>query len=59
MLWPNGRAPRGRNVVGLHDLSEFTLYANRPTAWQLDGDHLGDRLSVRFTAVPEALRVYV
>jgi diacylglycerol kinase family enzyme len=59
LLWPNGRAPRGRDVVGLHDLAEFTLWASRPTAWQLDGDHLGERMSVTFTSVPEALRVYV
>ncbi|MFY1633902.1 diacylglycerol/lipid kinase family protein [Solwaraspora sp. WMMB335] len=49
--------PRGRKVVQLHNLSEFTLSATRPQAFQLDGDYLGERLKVRFTAVREALRV--
>ncbi|WFE26925.1 diacylglycerol kinase family protein [Solwaraspora sp. WMMD791] len=49
--------PRGRQVVRLHDLSEFTISATRPQAFQLDGDYLGERLKVRFTAVREALRV--
>ncbi|MDG4769267.1 diacylglycerol kinase family protein [Solwaraspora sp. WMMD792] len=49
--------PRGRQLVRLHDLSEFTLSATQPQAFQLDGDYLGERLKVRFTAVREALRV--
>jgi diacylglycerol kinase family enzyme len=49
--------PRGRKVLRLHDLSEFTLRASRPQPYQLDGDYLGEREKVRFTAVSEALRV--
>jgi diacylglycerol kinase family enzyme len=49
--------PRGRQIRRLHDLSEFTVYATRPQAFQLDGDYLGERLKVRFTAVREAIRV--
>lgn len=49
--------PRGRQIHRLHDLSEFTVYATRPQAFQLDGDYLGERLKVRFTAVRDALRV--
>lgn len=49
--------PRGRQVLRLHDLDEFTLVSARPQAFQLDGDYLGERESVRFTSVPAALRV--
>ncbi|MFC4021629.1 diacylglycerol/lipid kinase family protein [Micromonospora sp. GCM10011542] len=49
--------PRGRQVLRLHDTAEFTLLSNRPQAFQLDGDYLGEREKVRFTSVPAALRV--
>ena len=41
----------------LADIS-FGLRANEPVAFQLDGDYLGAREKVRFTAVPSALRVF-
>ncbi|MGC4803555.1 diacylglycerol/lipid kinase family protein [Micromonospora sp. DT233] len=49
--------PRGRQVLRLHDVGEFTLLAGRPQAFQLDGDYLGEREIVRFASVPAALRV--
>ncbi|MDG4767627.1 diacylglycerol kinase family protein [Solwaraspora sp. WMMD406] len=49
--------PHGRQLVRLHDLSEFTLSATQPQAFQLDGDYLGERTKVRFTAIRDALRV--
>ncbi|HEY2948554.1 MAG TPA: diacylglycerol kinase family protein [Micromonosporaceae bacterium] len=49
--------PRGRQVLRLHDVDEFTLRAARPLAYQLDGDYLGERDKVRFTSEPAALRV--
>jgi diacylglycerol kinase family enzyme len=49
--------PRGRKLLRLHDLGEFTLRAERPMALQVDGDYLGEREAVRFSAVPGALRV--
>lgn len=48
---------RGRQLVRLHDVAEFTLTADRPMALQVDGDHLGERSTVRFTAAPGVLRV--
>ncbi|HYN75794.1 MAG TPA: diacylglycerol kinase family protein [Candidatus Limnocylindria bacterium] len=51
------RPPHGRDVVALHDVPELTLWADRPTSHQVDGDHLGDRMSVTFRAHPDALRV--
>jgi diacylglycerol kinase family enzyme len=49
--------PRGRQVVTMHDLRDFTLTSIKPLALQLDGDYLGERLQVSFTAVKDALRV--
>jgi diacylglycerol kinase family enzyme len=49
--------PHGRQVLRLHDQAEFTVVANRPQPFQLDGDYLGERLKVHFVSVPEALRV--
>jgi diacylglycerol kinase family enzyme len=50
--------PHGRQVLTLHDLSEFTLRALRPIAFQLDGDYLGERTKITFTAAPNAIRVF-
>lgn len=49
--------PGGRRVLRLHDLDEFTLVAERPQGFQVDGDYLGQREKIRFTSVPAALRV--
>lgn len=49
--------PRGRQVLRLHDVAEFTVTASRPQPFQLDGDYLGERQKVHFVSVPEALRV--
>jgi diacylglycerol kinase family enzyme len=55
----DGPGPRGRALVALHDLDDFTVAADRPLALQVDGDDLGDRTAVRFTAVRSALDVLV
>ena len=52
------RGPHGRGVLRLHDVAEFGLRASQPVAFQLDGDYLGEREKVLFTAVPSALRVF-
>lgn len=49
--------PRGKGVFRLHDVTEFSLLSAVPQPFQLDGDYLGEREKVRFTSVPEALRV--
>jgi len=58
LLLRGRRGPHGRRVLRRHDLDEFGLRANEPVAFQLDGDYLGAREKVRFTAVPSALRVF-
>ena len=50
--------PHGRQMVTLHDLTEFGLRSSRPLAFQLDGEYLGERTKVAFSAVPDALRVF-
>jgi diacylglycerol kinase family enzyme len=49
--------PRGRDVLRLHDQAEFTVVSERPQAFQLDGDYLGERQKVHFVSVADALRV--
>jgi diacylglycerol kinase family enzyme len=48
----------GRGVLIRHDLPELTLSAQRPVAFQVDGDYLGPRERVTFRSVPDALRVF-
>jgi diacylglycerol kinase family enzyme len=47
----------GKRVMLRHDLAEFTVTCAEPQPFQLDGDYLGEREKVKFTSVPEALRV--
>lgn len=49
--------PRGRRVVRLHDVDEFTLSSLLPQAYQLDGDYLGETDRIVFKSEPRALRV--
>lgn len=51
--------PHGKHVVALHDLPELTLTAAEPLPFQVDGDLLGDRTTVRLVSVPAALDVMV
>jgi diacylglycerol kinase family enzyme len=53
------RGPRGKHVVSLHDLTAFTLQSQVPLPFQVDGDHLGLRVSTTFTGIRRALRVIV
>jgi diacylglycerol kinase family enzyme len=59
LLTGSERLADERWAVSLHGLSEFTMTAHHPVDFQLDGDYLGRRTSVRFRAVPDALRVVV
>jgi diacylglycerol kinase family enzyme len=57
MLAERSEPPRGRTVVAGHDLPEIRLAADRPLAFQLDGEYMGEVEEVRLTSVPRALRV--
>jgi len=54
-----GARVHGRDVYTRHDVSRLTVWAERPTALQLDGEAVGDRVSVHFRAHPQALSVVV
>jgi diacylglycerol kinase family enzyme len=49
--------PRGRGIVTAHNLAVLTLTADRPVAFQIDGEYVGERERVSFRSVPDALRV--
>ena len=53
----DGRPPRGRTVLTLHDQGELTLRSARPVAFQVDGEYMGEHELVRFRSVPDALRI--
>ncbi|YCK34637.1 diacylglycerol/lipid kinase family protein [Actinomadura sp. ATCC 39365] len=59
ILTESDAVPSGKHLVQLHDEAEFTLTADRPVAFQLDGDYLGERESVTFRSTPNALQVLV
>jgi diacylglycerol kinase family enzyme len=57
LLSTSGRSPHGRAVVSLHDETELTLRSDQAVAFQLDGEHLGERGAMTFTSVPRAVGV--
>ena len=57
MLAGGNRHPNGRHVLSLHDVPGLTLRSDRPIAWQVDGEYMGEREDVSFRSVPRALRV--
>ncbi|WP_347813451.1 diacylglycerol kinase family protein [Actinomadura sp. KC216] len=59
MLTARARPVQGRHVVNVHDAAEVTLRAERPMAFQLDGDYLGEQHSVTFRSVPKAIRIVI
>jgi diacylglycerol kinase family enzyme len=57
MLADRTMPPRGRGVRTAHDLAAITLAADRPVAFQVDGEYIGEADAVEFRDVPTALRV--
>jgi len=57
MLANREEPPRVRAAIARHDLAELTIQADRPVAFQIDGEYVGEREQVRFMAVPDAIRV--
>ncbi len=58
MLGGDG-GPTGRHVVSLHDQPALTFRADRPMAFQVDGEYVGEREHVILRSIPNALRVLV
>ncbi|MBT2208425.1 MULTISPECIES: diacylglycerol kinase family protein [Actinomadura] len=59
MMTPRTRPVQGRHVVNVHDAAEITLRAERPVAFQLDGDYLGEQELITFRSVPKAIRIVI
>jgi len=58
MMHPNNEElPSGRDVVSAEALTELAFEADRPMAFHIDGEYLGETKSVAFRFVPDALRV--
>lgn len=57
MLTGRGSTGDRGGIMSWHDQPGFTLTAQRPVAFQLDGEGVGDRTEVVFTSRPDALRV--
>ena len=55
----SGGGPAGRHVVSLHDQDALSFRAIRPTAFQVDGEYVGEREHVMLRSIPNALRVLV
>jgi len=56
IMWPE-RPVAGKYAFALHDQAEITVQAREAIALQVDGDYVGDRESVTFRCVPDAIRV--
>jgi len=57
MLSQRQEPPTGRAVLTRHDLDAITLEADRPVAFQVDGEYMGETERLEFRAVAAALRV--
>ena len=57
MQTANNELPSGRDIVSAAALTELTFDAARPTAFHIDGEYLGERESVAFRFVPDAVSV--
>lgn len=50
-------APKNKNLVRLDDIESVRIHSAAPIGFQIDGDYLGLRSDVEFTAVPDMLDV--
>jgi diacylglycerol kinase family enzyme len=57
MFTTKGGMLHGRNIMSFHDQPSLAIRADRPVAFQIDGEYVGERELVRLTSVPSALRV--
>src|SRR6266852_5006053 len=57
MLYVRNRPVRGRDLLSVQGMESLTLHSARPSAFQVDGEYLGENEAVKFQFVPHALRV--
>ena len=56
-MWSKKAEITGRHLIREDDLAWVRIAAAEPIACQVDGDFLGTRTKMTFTAVPDALTV--
>ena len=57
MMWIRRRPPRARDVLAVHGAQSLSVRSERPIAFQVDGEFLGEIEAIEFRFVPRALRV--
>jgi diacylglycerol kinase family enzyme len=57
MMWIRHRPPRARDVLAVHGAESLLVRSDRPIAFQVDGEYLGEIEAIKFQFVPDALRV--
>lgn len=57
MMWIRRRPPRARDVLTVHGAESLSVRSERPIAFQVDGEYLGEITAIKFQFVPRALRV--
>jgi diacylglycerol kinase family enzyme len=57
MMWIRRRPPRARDVLTVHGAESLSVRSERPIAFQVDGEYLGEIEAIEFRFVPRALRV--
>jgi diacylglycerol kinase family enzyme len=57
MMHSNSTPPSGPDVLTMAELMALTFSADRPIAFHIDGEYLGEVERVAFTFIPDALRV--
>jgi diacylglycerol kinase family enzyme len=57
MFTTKGGKLHGRSITTFHDQPSLMLRADRPVAFQIDGEYVGEREVARLTSIPAALRV--
>jgi diacylglycerol kinase family enzyme len=59
LLWPRHASRGSRRVGYLHDMNDFSVACDVPTAIQIDGEYLGQVERVRFRYERDAIRALV
>jgi diacylglycerol kinase family enzyme len=59
LLWPRHASRGSRRVGYLHDMNDFWVLCDDPTAIQIDGEYLGEIERVHFRYERDAIRAFV
>ena len=59
LLWPRHAKHGSRRIGYLHDMDDFTVACDVPTAIQIDGEYVGHVERVEFAYRPNAIEVFI